>query len=182
MAKRLVDIKKRLKISVVPQLEKRQQLSPCKIPKSQCGGQYLWLLKPTFLNRGRGIHVVNDLETIVQLISEYQDGHASQEDDPKKTNKIKANSFVVQKYIERPFLIRQRKFDIRVWVLVTPELSCYFFKEGYIRTSCENYTPDDLGNQFIHLTNNAIQKFSEKYGEFEDGNQLSFDDFQSYLH
>lgn len=50
------------------------------------------------------------------------------------------------------------------------DLNCYFFKEGYIRTSSENFTTDNVDNQFIHLTNNAIQKYSEKYGEFEDGN------------
>ncbi|CAD8134692.1 unnamed protein product [Paramecium pentaurelia] len=185
MAKKLVEYKKKLKIPVQPMNDKKIQPIPNKIPKTQNGNQYLWLLKPTFLNRGQGIHVVNDLDTIISLICEYQEGHQTIEDDDvknnKKNNNIKANSFVIQKYIEQPFLINQRKFDIRVWVLVTQDLHCYFFKEGYIRTSCENYTTDDVSNQFIHLTNNAIQKYSDKYGEFEDGNQLSFDDFQNYL-
>lgn len=35
---------------------------------------YMWLLKPTFLNRGRGIHVVNDLDTLTSLIADYQEG------------------------------------------------------------------------------------------------------------
>jgi tubulin--tyrosine ligase len=29
----------------------------------------------------------------------------------------------------------------------------------------------------IHLTNDAIQKYSENYGKFEPGNKLSFDEF-----
>jgi hypothetical protein len=33
----------------------------------------------------------------------------------------------------------------------------------------------------VHLTNNAIQKNVEGYGQFEDGNQLSFQQFQKYL-
>lgn len=35
---------------------------------------YMWLLKPTFLNRGRGIHVFNSLTTLERLIGEYTEG------------------------------------------------------------------------------------------------------------
>lgn len=31
----------------------------------------LWLLKPTHLNRGRGIHVFRDLDTLNKLIKQY---------------------------------------------------------------------------------------------------------------
>jgi hypothetical protein len=58
--------------------------------------------------------------------------------------------------------------------LVTHDLEAYFFSEGYIRTSCEEFKAEDADNQFIHLTNNAIQKFSSNYGQFESGNQLSW--------
>lgn len=33
----------------------------------------------------------------------------------------------------------------------------------------------------IHLTNDAIQKKSEDYGKYENGNKISFSDFQRYL-
>lgn len=52
-----------------------------------------------------------------------------------KAPTIKASSFVVQKYLERPMLINGRKFDIRVWVLISQEAKLYFFREGYLRTS-----------------------------------------------
>lgn len=81
---------------------------------------------------------------------------------------------MIQKYVERPFLIQNRKFDIRVWVLLTQNHNLYFFKEGYIRTSAEEFQLKDIHNYFIHLTNNAIQKNSSSYGMFENGNQLSF--------
>ena len=33
----------------------------------------------------------------------------------------------------------------------------------------------------IHLTNDSVQKKSEDYGKFENGNKISFQDFQKYL-
>lgn len=68
------------------------------------------------------------------------------------------NSFIIQKYIEDPLLVYKRKFDIRVWVIVNHDGICYFFKEGYLRTSGSDYVidPDNIDNQFVHLTNNAI--------------------------
>lgn len=53
-----------------------------------------------------------------------------------------------------------RKFDIRIWVFINFTGKCYMFKEGYIRTSsCEfKLDPDHPDDQFVHLTNNAVQK------------------------
>ena len=90
-------------------------------------------------------------------------------------------SFIIQKYIERPFLINKRKFDIRVWVLINQDMEVYFFKEGYLRTSSFEYRLDNTKDQMVHLTNNAVQKNNKDYGRFEDGNQLDFDQFQEYI-
>ena len=93
------------------------------------------------------------------------------------------NGFVIQKYIESPLLINDRKFDIRMWVLVTGDMNVYLFREGYIRTSSSPFVIDhtNIDDKFVHLTNNAIQKFSETYGTFEDGNQISFESFRKYI-
>lgn len=74
--------------------------------------------------------------------------------------------------MEQPLLISNRKFDIRLWVLVSHDMKVYLFKEGYIRTSSEEYdmTPASLEKPFIHLTNNAVQRHNENYGAFEEGN------------
>ena len=71
---------------------------------------------------------------------------------------MKYKHFVIQKYIERPLLINNRKFDIRIWVLLNHNLAFFMFKEGYMRTSSEVFTTDpvQLLNPFVHLTNNAI--------------------------
>lgn len=56
-------------------------------------------------------------------------------DKPKLLNgfKIKSQEFVIQKYVERPLLINDRKFDIRVWVLISHALNVYVFREGRIK-------------------------------------------------
>lgn len=33
----------------------------------------------------------------------------------------------------------------------------------------------------IHLTNDAVQKKGEDYGKYENGNKISFSEFQKYL-
>jgi hypothetical protein len=73
-------------------------------------------------------------------------------------------------------LINERKFDIRMWVLITHDHRCFLFKEGYIRMSSKPYTieVETLESLAVHLTNNAIQKKDKDYGKHEDGNILSF--------
>ena len=55
---------------------------------------YMWLLKPTFLNRGRGIQIFDNLETLVKLVSDFlvglkekalnqKDESSGEEDQPK---------------------------------------------------------------------------------------------------
>ena len=70
-----------------------------------------------------------------------------------------------------------------MWVALTQDLDVYFFKEGYLRTSSQPYSLDaaNLDNDFVHLTNNAIQKNGPTYGCHEDGNQLSFAQFKEHL-
>lgn len=60
-------------------------------------------------------------------------------------------------------------------------IQAYFYKEGYLRTACKEYSPKNLDNKFIHLTNDAVQKKSEDYGKFENGNKMSYAEFQRYI-
>lgn len=77
---------------------------------------------------------------------------------------MKTEVFVVQKYIEKPLLIDDRKFDMRLWVLISHDQKCYLFQEGYIRTSSYKFTLESIEHPFIHLTNNAVQKVDKNYG------------------
>ena len=83
-----------------------------------------------------------------------------------------------------PFLYQKRKFDIRSYICVTSingYQKGYWFQDGYIRTASKEFNMKNLNNKFIHLTNDAVQKYHEDYGKFEPANKLSFADFQRYL-
>ena len=45
-----------------------------RIPLSHFEGHNMWILKATGFNRGRGIHVFNNLSELKRLIKEYTDG------------------------------------------------------------------------------------------------------------
>ena len=56
----------------------------------------------------------------------------------------------------KPLLISRRKFDIRVFALMTyyqdnKTLRGYFYNEGYLRTSCKEYGTN-IDNKYVHLT------------------------------
>jgi hypothetical protein len=84
-------------------------------------------------------------------------------DDIKATDQV-----VVQKYLHRPHLIDGFKYDLRIYVFVNGinPLRVYIYKDGLARFATEKYEkPSDknVDNLFMHLTNYAINKFSENF-------------------
>ncbi|RHY16436.1 hypothetical protein DYB36_009361, partial [Aphanomyces astaci] len=110
----------------------------------------VWIVKPAGMSRGRGIRVFNQLHELL----EYAD-----------VENHKECQWIVQKYIENPLLVCNRKFDIRQWVFVTSwnPLTVWFYLDCYLRFSSEEYQVDDLSDQYVHLTNNSIQKNGENF-------------------
>lgn len=92
--------------------------------------------------------------------------------------------YVISRYIERPLLIGDKKFDLRLYVLVTSykPLEVYFYKDGFARFCNTKYSTQacDLGNQYVHLTNVSIQKHDEDYNA-NHGNKLSLTNLKLYL-
>ena len=130
-----------------------------------------WIVKPgENSNRGCGINVVHTLQDVRKLV---QSAGGMNDIGYQKT-------FIVQKYIDNPFLIHRRKFDFRVFALATcinKRLKAFFYEDGYIRTSSKEFDLDNLDDKFIHLTNDAIQKQGEDFGKFENYNKMSYTDF-----
>ena len=96
-----------------------------------------WIIKPPNLSRGKGISVVDQFEKV-----------------PKTTQQI-----CVQRYLMQPFLIDGRKFDLRVYVLVTSidPLRIYVYEEGLARWVSSH---DDQDSFF--LSTGLQRKFTQQ--------------------
>jgi hypothetical protein len=78
---------------------------------------------------------------------------------------------VISKYIEDPYIINGKKFDIRIYVVVTSfdPLKIYIYEEGLCRFASENYDSDSSSlNKYMHLTNYSVNKKNEKFIQNED--------------
>jgi Tubulin-tyrosine ligase family len=113
------------------------------------GMEDIWIVKPVGLSCGEKIVCTKNIIGVLRAAKDLM------------------YKCVVQKYIERPLLVRShRKFDIRQWVLVTSAdpLVLYGFSECYLRLSGESFSlcSDDLQRPSVHLCNHAIQKLAAK--------------------
>jgi len=94
-------------------------------------------------------------------------------------------SLLVQKYIPNPHLICGRKFDLRMYAVVTSfhPLRLYVFDEGLVRFAAMQYpgSAAKLDNIHMHLTNYSVNKTVEI--EKVDGIEIKWDltDFRSWL-
>merc|ERR1712157_560149 len=96
-------------------------------------------------NRGQGIQVAKDFNEIKEIVED--------------SCRSKKKTCIIQKYITNPLLYNRRKFDIRTYALMTSingNSKGYYYQEGYIRTSCREFSIYNVHNRMIHLTNDAV--------------------------
>ena len=132
-----------------------------------------WIVKPgENTNRGSGIQFWKELHQIKDIVSKWV-----------YLPNGKNRTYIIQKYLDNPFLYNKRKFDIRWYLLITTtngNLQAYWCKEGYMRTASKEFSTKNY-SRYVHLTNDAVQKHWDDYSKYENGNKLSYPNFQRYL-
>lgn len=109
-------------------------------------------MKPVAACQGKGIFLTRDFESI---------------------NMNSGEQYVVQRYLHKPYLIDNLKFDLRIYVFVygVDPLRIFVFREGLARFATDEYTGpynNNLDNLYMHLTNYAINKYSDNFEANED--------------
>uniref|UniRef100_A0A3P9J8K5 Polyglutamylase complex subunit TTLL1 n=1 Tax=Oryzias latipes TaxID=8090 RepID=A0A3P9J8K5_ORYLA len=110
-----------------------------------------WIMKPCGKAQGKGIFLINKLSQIKKWSR-----------DSRTSTFVAASSgkeaYVISLYIDNPLLIGGKKFDLRLYVLVTTYRFC-----------CLTLSTSELDNMFVHLTNVAIQKHGDDYNHVHGG-------------
>ena len=90
-----------------------------------------------------------------------------------KEAKTQAKTYVISRYLDNPLLIGGKKFDLRLYVLVTSfrPLRAYISREGFCRFCTVKYTASSVSmdNMYVHLTNVSLQKHSDTYNDVHGG-------------
>ncbi|KAG8524134.1 putative tubulin polyglutamylase TTLL9 [Galemys pyrenaicus] len=117
-----------------------------------------WIMKPVARSQGKGIFLFRKLKDIMDWRKDMRSSDDQRDDIP-------VENYVAQRYIENPYLIGGRKFDLRVYVLVMSyiPLRAWLYRDGFARFSNTRFTLSSIDDQYVHLTNVAVQKTSPDY-------------------
>lgn len=137
--------------------------------------QSTWIMKPCGKSQGAGIFLINKLSKLKKWSREAK--------TPFNPNLTK-ESYVISRYIDNPLLIGSKKFDLRLYVLITSfrPLKAYLFKLGFCRFCTVKYdtSVQELDNMYVHLTNVSVQKHGDEYNS-KHGGKLSVQNLRLYL-
>ncbi|KRX05545.1 hypothetical protein PPERSA_12723 [Pseudocohnilembus persalinus] len=140
---------------------KIQQDEKCEFQRKQKKNN-IWILKPCYENRGRGIEIITNL-------TEFQ--------------KDSKDSHIIQQYLEQPLLIEGKKFDIRCYVLIA-STQPYFvlYHDGYIRKCINDYKKPSKDNKDLvsQLTNQAVQYGHSDYKKVKEETVWTMEQFNDY--
>ena len=184
-------------------LQKIGAKTKIEIPLTHFSTRNIWLIKAINLNRGMCIKIVKNFSEMEKIIEKFRQGvnynfteqainekdeevksEQNHTEDNKKEEEEEStyicDNIIIQKYIENPLLYKGRKFDMRIWVLLTHQMKVFIFKEGHLKTCSIKYNIDSQ-DSFGHITNYSFQKNNGNFEKYELGNEVPFYEFQKYI-
>jgi len=137
----------------------------------------VWIMKPIGSAQGKGIFMFSRLSEI----SDWRTDFKSLRNGGKGVEEKDIEAYVVQRYLQQPLLIGGKKFDMRLYTLVTSfsPLKVYTYRRGFARFTNSRYS-NDINDIFKHLTNVAIQKTADNYDE-RTGGKMELQALKMYL-
>lgn len=115
----------------------------------------IWIMKPIGSAQGKGIFLFTRLSEISDWKTDFKYNPGPKKDDKE------VEAYVCQRYLQYPLCIGGKKFDIRMYALVTnfSPLKVYIYRRGFARFTNSRYSSrmEDIYDDFMHLTNVAIQ-------------------------
>eukprot|EP00297_Palpitomonas_bilix_P004382 CAMPEP_0113902756 /NCGR_PEP_ID=MMETSP0780_2-20120614/22042_1 /TAXON_ID=652834 /ORGANISM="Palpitomonas bilix" /LENGTH=696 /DNA_ID=CAMNT_0000895627 /DNA_START=144 /DNA_END=2230 /DNA_ORIENTATION=- /assembly_acc=CAM_ASM_000599 len=128
-----------------------------------------WIIKPTHRGEGAGIQLMESMKEVIDFYVEAQTPGSSTSISNSMKESYRRLPAVVQPYLSSNYLIDGKKFDCRLYVLVTSisPLRAYAYTRGLVRFAADKYedtTQDNEGEdkskmkktQF--LTNTSVGK------------------------
>jgi tubulin polyglutamylase TTLL1 len=121
-----------------------------------------WIMKPAGKCQGIGVYIITNLKQTRKFAQQSELNFFQ-----------RMENHVISQYIDQPLLVGGKKFDLRLYVLVTSykPLRCFKYRHGFARFCTVNYSNEvsEIDNQLIHLTNVAVQKHGEGYNSLHGG-------------
>ena len=96
-----------------------------------------WIVKPNNKSQGQGIFLLKKINQLKKIVPGANLNAAFKNFN---MNEI----YVISRYIDNPLLIGGKKFDLRIYVLVTSyrPIKAYLYDQGFGRFCNELYTSD----------------------------------------
>ncbi len=103
----------------------------------------VWILKPSLLNNGQNIKIFSQLSQIEQHFL--------------SSNRL-GGEHVLQQYLIQPHLLKEHKYTIRMFVILTNYAGNFLYPYGYFNVALNPYEPNSFSNLSSHLTNEHLRE------------------------
>lgn len=148
-----------------------------------------WIYKPNGETMGRGIILIDAISQVDSKEKPFRTRCRNVEVfDPKEPplkERDYANYGVMQEYMVNPMLLENRKFAVRVYMLVarTKPYLTYHYNFGYIKRCGEFYDENKFRKEdlFRHITNQEFQKKQDDFTSSTAAEILSIETLDTYL-